>query len=131
MKALTVLQPWAQLLALGVKQAETRSWSTAYRGPLAIHAGKRFRELHREFAHTMRGRGILPVTPLRYGEVLAIAQLVDCISSPDARRRFGELELELGDYRNNRFAWILADVELLEPGKRAKGALGLWEWEAA
>lgn len=40
-KALTLHQPWASLIALGVKTIETRSWSTKYRGPLAIHAGKR------------------------------------------------------------------------------------------
>lgn len=39
MKALTLRQPWASLVALGVKTIETRSWSTKYRGPLAIHAG--------------------------------------------------------------------------------------------
>lgn len=40
MKTLTLHQPWASLVALGVKSIETRSWSTRYRGPLAIHAGK-------------------------------------------------------------------------------------------
>ena len=40
MKVLTVRQPWASLISLGVKQIETRSWSTSFRGPLAIHAGK-------------------------------------------------------------------------------------------
>jgi activating signal cointegrator 1 len=38
MKVLTLHQPWASLVALGVKTIETRSWSTKYRGPLAIHA---------------------------------------------------------------------------------------------
>lgn len=40
MKTLTLHQPWASLIAAGVKTIETRSWSTSYRGPLAIHAGK-------------------------------------------------------------------------------------------
>ena len=40
MKALPVTQPYATLVALGAKHIETRSWSTRYRGPLAIHAGK-------------------------------------------------------------------------------------------
>ncbi len=40
MKVLTLHQPWASLVALGVKTIETRSWSTQYRGPLAIHAAK-------------------------------------------------------------------------------------------
>lgn len=42
MKALTIRQPWASLIAAGVKTIETRSWSTRYRGPLAIHAGRRW-----------------------------------------------------------------------------------------
>jgi hypothetical protein len=40
MKAITLTQPWATLVAIGAKRIETRSWSTFYRGPLAIHAGK-------------------------------------------------------------------------------------------
>ena len=38
-RALTIRQPWASLIALGVKTIETRSWSTKYRGPLLVHAG--------------------------------------------------------------------------------------------
>ena len=34
MKALTLHQPWASLMAWGVKTIETRGWATAYRGPL-------------------------------------------------------------------------------------------------
>lgn len=40
MKALSLWQPWASLVAIGAKTIETRSWSTSYRGPLAIHAAK-------------------------------------------------------------------------------------------
>ena len=40
MKAITVLQPWAWLLATGKKRCETRSWKTNYRGEILIHAGK-------------------------------------------------------------------------------------------
>lgn len=42
MKALSLTQPWASLVAIGEKQIETRSWSTIYRGTLAIHAAKGF-----------------------------------------------------------------------------------------
>jgi hypothetical protein len=41
MKAITILQPWASLIALGAKKFETRSWKTSYQGPIAIHAGKK------------------------------------------------------------------------------------------
>jgi hypothetical protein len=40
MKGLTLTQPWATLIAIGAKRIETRSWSTSYRGPIAIHAAK-------------------------------------------------------------------------------------------
>ncbi len=40
MRALTVWQPHAYLIGLGVKLFETRSWRTKYRGLLAIHAAK-------------------------------------------------------------------------------------------
>jgi len=42
MKAITLYQPWASLLAIGPKKHETRSWKTKHRGWIAIHAAKRF-----------------------------------------------------------------------------------------
>jgi len=42
MKALTLTQPWASLMAIGAKKIETRSWRTPYRGSIAIHAAKGF-----------------------------------------------------------------------------------------
>ena len=41
MKVLSLLQPWASLVVMGIKTVETRSWSTNYRGSLLIHAGLR------------------------------------------------------------------------------------------
>lgn len=47
MKALTLHQPWASLIAARYKTIETRPWATRYRGPLAIHAGVRpMRDAH-------------------------------------------------------------------------------------
>ena len=42
MKALTLTQPYATLIAIGEKRIETRSWKTSYRGKLALHAAKGF-----------------------------------------------------------------------------------------
>lgn len=41
MYALTIKQPWASAIVLGLKSVENRTWPTGYRGPLAIHAGLR------------------------------------------------------------------------------------------
>ncbi|MDE2096723.1 MAG: ASCH domain-containing protein [Patescibacteria group bacterium] len=48
MKALSLIQPWATLIAIGAKRIETRSWATRYRGEIAIHASKRFTMDERE-----------------------------------------------------------------------------------
>lgn len=50
-KALTLYQPWATLVAIGAKRIETRSWWTAYRGLLAIHASKTFGATNRALCH--------------------------------------------------------------------------------
>ena len=57
MKVLTLKQPWATLVAEGIKEYEFRSWKTNYIGKLLIHAGaevdkeemKRFQNLDLDF----------------------------------------------------------------------------------
>lgn len=94
MKALTLHQPWASLIALGHKRIETRSWSTPYRGPLAIHAGKSLRGWGRKGTRTplgdfeverfpetllLRGESLSWPYALPLGLVVATAQLVDVV----------------------------------------------------
>jgi hypothetical protein len=38
--ALSLKQPWATLLAHGLKSIEVRAWPTARRGPILIHAAR-------------------------------------------------------------------------------------------
>src|ERR1700677_4275197 len=40
--ALSILQPWAEVILRGWKPTENRSWSTKRRGPFVIHAGKKY-----------------------------------------------------------------------------------------
>jgi len=42
MKALSVRQPWAWLIANNLKPIENRTWPTRYRGAFLIHAGQTF-----------------------------------------------------------------------------------------
>ncbi|MEO8269199.1 MAG: ASCH domain-containing protein, partial [Aureliella sp.] len=39
MKAITISQPFATLIASGEKWIENRTWPTSHRGRIAIHAG--------------------------------------------------------------------------------------------
>ena len=127
MKALTLTQPWASLMALGYKQVETRSWKTQYRGPLAIHAAKGYPASARRFAEWFGG---LARTPR--GAVVCTLDLVDCQPTEEVALRISDLELHLGDYAPGRWAWLFdsASLRLLPDPIPARGALSLWEWES-
>lgn len=130
MKALTLTQPWATLVATGKKQVETRSWRTAYRGPLAIHAAKGFPAEARRFAEHERTLERLP-SPIPMGAVLCVVRLVDCQPVEEAIFDVSALERLYGDYEygQGRWAWFLEKPEPFSEPIPAKGSLGLWNWE--
>lgn len=102
MKAITLTQPWASLVAIGAKRIETRSWATKYRGPLAIHAGVGLGPVggrrglfeqcyHRDFlpalepamtgTRTIAGHEVPHINPdfLPRGAIVAVARLAYCV----------------------------------------------------
>ncbi len=155
MKAITLTQPWATLVAIGAKQVETRSWTTQYRGPLAIHAAKGFPKSAKRLvtddwaffsalnpqyvqADWVGGKRVVPpnagrivVAGLPVGYIVAICKLIDMIPTEVFNAFPGSIsaqERAFGDYSPGRFAWVLEDIEELVPPVEAKGALGLWNW---
>ena len=130
MKALTLTQPWATLIAIGAKWIETRSWATEYRGPLAIHSARRFPSVARDlcieqpFFATLSRAGYRAST-LPLGMVLATSTLVDCLPTGGD---FPSGQLPWGDFTPGRYAWILRDISPFPEPLPARGALGLWEW---
>lgn len=158
MRCLTLTQPWAQLVALGKKRIETRSWETLYRGPLAIHAAKGLGSVggmrglwelcEGEPFHSAIHPHMLP-TALPLGAVVAVCDLVDCVATwpswasiepwitvaSDSQQwvvppPIDSDERAFGDYSPARFAWLLANVRMLPEPIPARGALSLWEWDA-
>ncbi len=155
MKALTLTQPWATLVALGAKRIETRSWGTPYRGPLAIHAAKGFppeakalclmvpfynalKKGGRHISHTIMAppEGVVP-HDLPLGAVVATCHLVGCYRTEDPFIRIlletgtgAPFEQTFGDYSPGRWAWVLDGIKPLPEPIPARGALGLWEWAA-
>lgn len=127
MRALSLWQPWASAVALGWKKIETRHWATAYRGPLAIHAAKRWtREEREEWEIACEIYG-LPDEPPPLGAIVAIAVLSDIRRSEDLQASISPEEREWGNYGPRRFGWILTDiVKLLEPVP-FRGAQGLFD----
>ncbi len=149
MKALSLTQPWATLVAIGAKRIETRSWPTKYRGPLAIHAAKGFPAWAKDMCGSHLVTGLLgwPKCPnpptqewiddnsrriktLPLGQIIACCKVANCLDVNLIERfvqPFTEQERRLGDYDPGRYGWLLEDIVPVEPPVFAKGALGLWE----
>ena len=145
-KAISLWQPWASLVAVGAKKIETRSWSTNYRGPLAIHAAKKWNlELSSMLAmwHVQNGLAPLVGKPLDLsrelwsgvkeehlprGAVIAICKLVDCIPTDDLTQKQIGTDKPFGDFSLGRFGWLLEDVQLLPEPIPETGHQGLWNW---
>jgi activating signal cointegrator 1 len=124
-KAITLTQPWATLVALELKRWETRGWPTAYRGPIAIHAAKGFPCGCKEFGEELRGRGLIQELPL--GSVVAVADLTDCRGTLLVQPLIDAQEEEFGDYSSGRYAFHLENVRALRVPIPVRGALMLWD----
>jgi activating signal cointegrator 1 len=67
MKALSLWQPWATLVAIGAKRLETRGyWPYAYRGDLAIHAARRWTQELRALCESEPFRSLLTAEALKH-----------------------------------------------------------------
>ncbi len=140
MKALTVLQPWASLIAIGAKRYETRGWSPSRQlqvgDLLAIHAGKSFCLEYLDlcflpkFAEALQAGGIENPRDLPLGAVIAVCRFGGAFrcSSLVQEVPHGSPEYVFGDHGPGRYAWRLDDVCKLAPVP-AVGHQGLWEWE--
>lgn len=122
-KVLSIKEPYASLIMMNIKKIETRSFKTKYRGELYIHAS-----LSKSNQNSELSKLISP----SYGNIICKCNLVDCVLMTvefiEKLKKENPMEYNCGQYEVGRYAWILEDVEILEPIK-AKGKLGIWNFE--
>lgn len=154
MKALSLWQPWASAVAVGAKRIETRSWRTAYRGPLAIHAAKHYTKYalihyacHWSWCGALRPLGLSmgdykPLWELLpFGAIVAVCDLVDCrptggftqeeLDTPSRPKgetgpMYDWTERHMGNFALGRFGWVLDNVKALETPIPCRGRQGLF-----
>lgn len=153
MRAISLWQPWATAIAIGAKRIETRSWSTDYRGLLAIHAAKRLNKgelihyaccwnwcaalapLGKRMGDSQSLWDLLP-----FGAIVATCELVDC--RPTGDFTYAELkqprwhagqppdpvwnESQMGNFDLGRFGWVLSNVRALPNPLPFKGRQGFF-----
>ena len=127
MKAITIKQPFASLIAAGLKEYEFRTWKTKYRGEILIHAGKGVdKKAMKKFEHLY----------LEYpsGCIIAKVTLADCIKVDDElRKKLSERNAEIYSSIIKHTEWEgygfkLENIVKTEPIP-AKGKLSIWEFE--
>lgn len=122
MKVITMRQPYAQAVLLGLKRYETRSWATNFRGKIFIHAGKA--KLTKKALALAEKYSFVD---MHFGEILLVAELSDCIKiTPEFMRQQSQTELDFGDWRVGKYAWKLSNVTILPRPIKVKGRLGFW-----
>lgn len=131
MRALSIIQPWASLIATGIKDIENRTWRTNYRGEFLIHASAKrlpagWTALTSE-QYAAATRLVNPygkendVKQLPVSAIIGKARLVDCVLNHPS------VWAEKGVWN-----WVLADVQLFStPILNVKGRLGFWEFDDA
>lgn len=128
MKALSLWQPWATLVARGLKVNETRHWSTTHRGPLAIHAAKTLdlAGAPAVLCHAGLGRAWWDECPL--GAIVAVARLRACTPADLVFDDLSWADQAAGNFEFGRFAWELVDVRALGEPIPTLGRQGLFNW---
>jgi hypothetical protein len=122
MKALTICQPYAQLIVRGEKRIENRTWPTTHRGSLYIHAGK-----SRSWWDDELDGKRYPNAP--FGAVVAIAKLVNCVSIEAIHSgKYDDLYPWAREHQhaNGPWCWILDNVTPIGPWPW-RGAQGLFD----
>ena len=121
MKALTICQPYAELILRQEKLVENRRWSMAYRGPLAIHAGKSRAWLD-SFCPLPEG--------LIFGAVVGICDLVAILPAVTiARGRLPEAYRHLRGHVHveGPQCWVLENVQRLAVPVLYRGEQNLFD----
>lgn len=126
MKAISIKQPWASLIAHGIKDIENRTWKIKFRGRVFIHASSVAKGclslLNNVQVNDLRSKSNLEFD-LPTSAIIGEVDIIDCVThhpSPWAEVQIGE-----GKPIHN---WVLANAVLYDkPILNVKGKLSFWE----
>lgn len=126
MRAISLWQPWAYLVVAGHKGYETRSWPTNYRGPLAIHAAKRWTPEQRRFCGEYRllvdfSKEDEPTL----GAIVGRVNLIECLTTDELVDSLDFYERHFGDWSPGRFARQLPKTSYESACCAGEGRIGV------
>lgn len=154
MKALSIKNPWASLIAAGLKPREIRSWRTHYRGPVLVCSSlKPDNSMVETIVCPGSDDGNRKIKTLNMWEppefdwcsgddwdtccecrkqwidTLPLGQALAVANLADCRPMTKEDEASAWvPFKEGLWAWVLEDVKLIKPFP-VKGRLGLWNYQ--
>lgn len=128
MKAISLWQPWAQLLVMGAKINETRHWTSNVYGRIAIHAAKKWDRELKETCEDLHFRNYINPDKLAFGAIVGTAELIDYRRVEEIREKLTSQEHAFGNYADKRYAWVFREPIMLETPIPYKGAQGWFEF---
>ena len=124
MKALSIKQPWAWLIATGYKDIENRNWPTDFRGRIYIHAGKKFDYDGFNWLCT-HSRGRLDYVDMSewatqavyptLGAIIGEVTIIDCVAK------------SYSPWFDGPYGFIVANPTLYEKSLPCRGRLGFFK----
>ncbi|MGP1718591.1 MAG: hypothetical protein ACTS9Y_15570 [Methylophilus sp.] len=127
LKALSLKQPFAWLIANGYLLVDDRSWGTQYRGPILIHASKGLYEAYYQHIRSNTDVPIPDRDKLEYGGVVGIANLVLCSKPGELPAGISrEQRAHFGGVHQEYFGFLFEQARPL-PLLPCAGKLGIFE----
>lgn len=138
MRALTLIEPWATFMALGLKTIETRSWYASIRDRVMIHASKsrkcldQANEILERAGHPTRFN---PDYDWPLGKIVAVVEVYGCKTTVGIGA-LSKCEYAMGDYseytlskgvRRKRFGILTRNLWRVPAPVDCKGALSFWQ----
>lgn len=104
MKAISLKQPWATMIANEEKTVETRTWPTRYRGDILIVSSKNPK-----------------IDGLPAGQALCVVELVDCRPMKKEDEQAAQCH-----WYNGAWAWVIRNRRPVVP-VHIRGTLGIYQ----
>ena len=116
--AITIHQPWAELIITEKKQIEVRKWFTDYRGSVLLHVGLKTDEYAAKIYNT---------PSLFHGGFIGIFEISAIVPFDEDRWiKWKDKHRDLGNYQSGLFAWIISNVKRFEFPVMSPGQQGLF-----
>jgi len=142
MKALSIKQPWAALIAHGIKDIENRNWRTHFRGKIYIHASAKYVKtkagwelLNQEQIKKLKNDTLIKYLDESFpiSAIIGEVEIIDCvINNPSIWAEKTEvigktIENEILYNGKPIYNWVLANAKLYDkPILNVKGKLSFW-----